>query len=148
MDQFSQSPMQQHELTMRQMVQQIHLGKLNLDQAAVHFNVNRKTVRHWVNKVEQETELSRQTVDEQPNLPPTQKETTTPCFPSQGNEQASELRARVHALEQELEVAQFIALYYSTIVKVAEQELGVDIEKKPPWPGPLPSHPIHAHELS
>lgn len=130
MDQFSQSPMQQHELTMRQMVQQIHLGKLNLDQAAVHFNVNRKTVRHWVNKVEQEAELSRQTVDEQPHLPPTQKETATPCFPSQGNEQASELRARVHALEQELEVAKFKALYYSTIVKVAEQELGVDIEKK------------------
>ena len=81
--------MQQHELTMRQMVQQIHLGKLNLDQAAAQFNVNRKTVRHWVNKVEQEAELSRQTVDEQPNLPPTQKEIATPCFPSQGNEQAS-----------------------------------------------------------
>ncbi|WP_223834386.1 hypothetical protein [Spirosoma profusum] len=57
------------------------------------------------------------------------------------------MRAKVHALEQELEAAKFKALYYSTIVKVAE-ELGVDIEKKPPWPGPLPSHPIHAHELS
>ncbi|WP_460962557.1 helix-turn-helix domain-containing protein [Spirosoma litoris] len=52
MDQFSLSPMQQHELTMHQMVEQIYLGKLNLDQAAVHFNVNRKTVRHWVDKVE------------------------------------------------------------------------------------------------
>ena len=130
MDQLRLSPMQQHELTMRQMVEQIHLGKLNLDQAAVQFNVNRKTVRHWVDKVEKEAELSRQTAAEQPNLPPTRKETTTPCFPSQGNEQASELRARVHALEQELEVAKFKALYYSTIVKVAEQELGVDIEKK------------------
>ncbi|GAB4044768.1 helix-turn-helix domain-containing protein [Spirosoma jeollabukense] len=130
MDQLRLSPMQQHELTMRQMVQQIHLGRLNLDQAALQFNVNRKTVRHWVNKVEQEAESGRQTVDEQPNLPPTQKKTATPCLPSQGNEQASELRARVHALEQELEVAKFKALYYSTIVKVAEQELGVDIEKK------------------
>lgn len=130
MDQFSQSPMQQHELTMRQMVQQIHLGKLNLDQAAVQFNVNRKTVRHWVNKVEQEAQLSRQTAAEQPDLPHTRKETATPCFLLQGNEQASELRARVHALEQELEVAKFKALYYSTIVKVAGQELGVDIEKK------------------
>ncbi len=97
MDQFSQSPMQQHELTMRQMVQQIHLGKLNLDQAALQFNVNRKTVRRWVNKVEQEAELSRQTVDEQPNLPPTQKETATPCFPSLGNEQASDIAERVNA---------------------------------------------------
>lgn len=130
MDQLRLSPMQQHELTMHQMVEQIHLGKLNLDQAAVQFNVNRKTVRHWVDKVEKEVELSRQTAAEQPNLLTTRKETATPCFPSQGNEQASELRARVHALEQELEVAKFKALYYSTIVKVAEQELGVDIEKK------------------
>lgn len=130
MAQFSQSPMQEHELTMRQMVQQIHLGKLNLDQAAVQFNINRKTVRHWVNKVEQEAEPNRQTVAEQPNLPPTPTKTATPCSPSQGNEQASELQARVYALEQELEVAKFKALYYSTIVKVAEQELGVDIEKK------------------
>ena len=122
--------MQQHELTMRQMVQQIHLGKLNLDQAAVQFNVNRKTVRHWVNKVEQEVELSRQTAAEQPNLPPTRKQIATPRFSSKANEQASELLARVHALEQELEVAQFKSLYYSTIVRVAEQELGVDIEKK------------------
>ena len=60
MDQFSQSPMQQHELTMRQMVEQIHLGKFNLDQAAVQFNVNRKTVRQWVIKVEQEAEANRQ----------------------------------------------------------------------------------------
>lgn len=130
MAQFSQSPMQQHELTMRQMVQQIHLGKLNLDQAAVQFNVNRKTVRHWVDKVEQEAKINGQTTSQQPNLPPTPSETATPRFPSQGNEQASELRARVHALEQELEVAKFKALYYSSIVKVAEQELGVDIEKK------------------
>ena len=130
MDQFSQSPMQQHELTMRQMVQQIHLGKLNLDQAAVQFNVNRKTVRHWVDKIEQEAKTSRQTTAEQPNLPPTRQKTAVPRSPLQSEDQASELRARVHALEQELEVAQFKALYYSTIVRVAEQELGVDIEKK------------------
>lgn len=130
MDQFGLSPMQEHELTMRQMVQQIHLGRLNLDQAAVQFNVNRKTVRNWVNKVEQEAETNRQTVSEQTNLPPTPQKTVVPCSPSQSDDQASELRAKVHALEQELDVAKFKALYYSTIVKVAEQELGVDIEKK------------------
>lgn len=122
--------MQEHELTMRQMVQQIHLGKLNLDQAAVQFNVNRKTVRNWVNKVEQEADTTRQTVSEQTNLPPIPQKTAVPCSPSQSDDQASELRAKVHALEQELDVAKFKALYYSTIVKVAEQELGVDIEKK------------------
>lgn len=122
--------MQQHELIMRQMVEQIHLGKLNLDQAAVHFNVNRKTVRHWVDKVEQETETNRQTAPEQTNLPSTPKKTAVPCSSSQSDDHAEELRARVHELERELEVAKFKALYYSTIVKVAEQELGVDIEKK------------------
>jgi len=130
MDQFSQSPMQQHELTMRQMVEQIHLGKLNLDQAAVQFNVNRKTVRHWVDKVEKEAETNSQTASEETNPQPTRKKAAVPYSPSQSDDQSSELRAKVHALEQELEVAKFKALYYSTIVKVAERELGVDIEKK------------------
>jgi transposase-like protein len=121
--------MQQHELTMRQMVEQIHLGKLNLDQAAVQFEVNRKTVRHWVDKVEKEAETNRETVSQLPNQPPIQKKTATRRSPLQSEDQ-NELRAKVHALEQELEVAKFKALYYSTLVKVAEQELGVDIEKK------------------
>ncbi|MBD2757274.1 hypothetical protein IC230_30645 [Spirosoma sp. BT704] len=121
--------MQQHELIMRQMVEQIHLGKLNLDQAAVQFEVNRKTVRHWVNKVEKEAQTNRQMASEQPDLPPTPKKAALPRSPLQGEDQ-HELRAKVHALEEELEEAKFKALYYSTIVKVAEQELGVDIEKK------------------
>ena len=129
MDQFSQSPMQQHEFIMRQMVEQIHLGKLNLDQAAVQFEVNRKTVRHWVNKVEKEAQTNRQMASEQPDLPPTPKKAAHPRSPLQGEDQ-HKLRARVYALEEELEVAKFKALYYSTIVKVAEQELGIDIEKK------------------
>lgn len=129
MDQLNLLPMQQHELTMRQMVEQIHLGKLNMDQAAVQFNVNRKTVRHWVDKVEKEAQTNQEIVSELPNLPPLQKKTVTPRSPLQSEDQ-NELRAKVHALEQELEVAKFKALYYSTIVKVAEQELGVDIEKK------------------
>jgi len=129
MDQLNLSPMQQHELTMRQMVEQIHLGKLNMDQAAVQFNVNRKTVRHWVDKVEKEAQTNQEIVSELPNLPPLQKKTVTPRSPLKSEDQ-NELRAKVHALEQELEVAKFKALYYSTIVKVAEQELGVDIEKK------------------
>ena len=121
--------MQQHELTMRQMVQQIHLGKLNMDQAAVQFEVNRKTVRHWVDKVEKETQTNQETVSELPNPPPVRKKMAAPGSPSQREDQ-HELQAKVHALEQELEEAKFKALYYSTIVKVAEQELGVDIEKK------------------
>ncbi len=130
MNQLSQLRMQQHELTMRQMVEQIHRGKLNLDQAAVQFEVNRKTVRHWVDKVEQEAETNRQTASELPNQPPIRKKTAVSGSPLQSGDQANELRAKVRALEQELEVTKFKALYYSTLVKVAEQELGVDIEKK------------------
>ena len=129
MDQLRLSPMQQHELTMRQMVEQIHLGKLNLDQAAVHFKVNRKTVRHWVDKVEKEAQTNPETGAEPPNLPPIRNKTAARRSPLQSEDQNA-LQARVHALEQELEVAKFKALYYSTLVKVAEQELGVDIEKK------------------
>lgn len=81
MAQFSQSSMQQHELTMRQMVQQIHSGRLNLDQAAVQFNVNPKTVRNWVDKVEQEAKINRLTASRQPNLPPTPSETAAPHSP-------------------------------------------------------------------
>jgi transposase-like protein len=129
MDQLSLSPMQEHELTMRQMVQQIHLGKLNMDQAAIQFNVNRKTVRHWVDKVEKEAQTNQEIVAELPDLPPSRKKPVTRRSQSQSEEQ-QQLRAKMHALEQELEEAKFKALYYSTIVKVAEQELGIDIEKK------------------
>ncbi len=129
MEQLNLSPMQQHELAMRQMVQQIHLGKLNMDQAAVQFNVNRKTVRHWVDKVEKEVQTNQEIASEVPSLPSARKKTATRHSPPQ-NEDQHELRARVYALEQELEEAKFKALYYSTLVQVAEQELGIDIEKK------------------
>ncbi|WP_245878015.1 hypothetical protein [Spirosoma fluviale] len=49
-------------------------------------------------------------------------------------------------MEKQLETANFKALYYSTLVRVAKHELGVDVEKKPPWPGPLPSHPVYVDE--
>ncbi len=43
--------MQEHELTMRQMVEETHPGHLNIDPSA-KFEVNRKTVKHWLSKVE------------------------------------------------------------------------------------------------
>lgn len=55
------------------------------------------------------------------------------------SEEVKTLRDKVRALERELETANFKALYYATLMRVAEDELGIDIEKKPPWPGPLPS---------
>jgi transposase len=131
MEQFSLSPMQKHEITMRQMVEQIHLGKLNLDQAAVQFEVHRKTVRHWVNKVEQEAEINKKAAPEPPPGQPSNRKKTSDSHSSQeANNENNELRAKVRVLEQELEIAQYKALYYSTLIKVTEQELGIDIEKK------------------
>lgn len=44
--------------------------------------------------------------------------------------QVDELMAKVRLLEEELDAAKFKAIYYSTVLQVAEQELGLDIEKK------------------
>jgi transposase-like protein len=49
--------MQEHELLMRQMVEEILRGQLNIDQAAVRFEVNRKTVKHWLDKFECEAAI-------------------------------------------------------------------------------------------
>jgi hypothetical protein len=43
---------------------------------------------------------------------------------------ADTLAGRVKQLEKELEQAELQALYYKTVIRVAEQELGVSIEKK------------------
>ncbi len=44
--------MKKYEIKMRQMVMEIHKGKLNITQAAAMFEVTRKTVQHWVEIVE------------------------------------------------------------------------------------------------
>lgn len=41
---------------MRQMVAEIHQGKLNIAQAAAKFETTRKTVQHWMEIVEEESE--------------------------------------------------------------------------------------------
>ena len=122
--------MMQHEKIMRQMVAEIHRGKLNIDQAAAKFEITRKTVQHWIDIVEEESERPGQAnVDE--IIRPTARKKPRRDRPVQGDSgQTEELKAQIRALEQELEAAKFKALYYSTLVQVAEQELGVDIEKK------------------
>ena len=46
--------MQEHELTMRQMVEEIKVGTLNILQAAAKYQVNRSTVKRWLAKIENE----------------------------------------------------------------------------------------------
>ena len=127
MEQLIKLRMEQHELTMRQIVAEIHKGKLNIAEAAAKFEVNRSTVRNWLKKIESETEEDLQTSpaqSETQNKPPLRRS----C--EQDNAGVNELQKKIQLLEEELEVARFKALYYSTMVQVAEQELGLEIEKK------------------
>ncbi|QMU26505.1 helix-turn-helix domain-containing protein [Adhaeribacter radiodurans] len=59
MEQLSQLRMQNHDLIMRQMVEEIHRGLFNIEQAAIKFEVNRKTVKHWLDKVEQDVSFPK-----------------------------------------------------------------------------------------
>jgi IS30 family transposase len=129
MEQLSQLRMQKHELTMRQMVEEIHRGHLNIEQAA-KFEVNRKTVKHWLGKVESETRLAGELYVKESILTSAKKKTKSPRLKEHPSTKVLELEAKVYTLEQELEKAKFKALYYSTLVRVAEQDLGIDIEKK------------------
>lgn len=129
----------------RQIVAQILLGELNIDQAAERLKINRQLVQHWVEKIEDEVDASKRPAPIDTSPPP--QPTPTPRRTRKKKEpEVDELRAKVQALEEQLEVANFKALYYSTLVRVAKYELGVDVEKKPPWRGPLPSHPVHVDE--
>jgi transposase len=120
--------MEKHELTMRQMVTEIHQGKLNIDQAAAKFEVNRKTVQRWLDLVEEEAEADHPT---QPaTFPPGAGKKRKRRAVAEDSEEAKALKSKIRSLESQLEAATFQALYYSTLIRVAEDELGLDIEKK------------------
>jgi len=122
--------MMQHEKVMRQMVAEIHWGKLNIDQAAAKFEITRKTVQHRIDIVEEESEAPRQ-VDLQAIIRPAARKKRGRSQPMQDdNGQTEALKAQIQTLEKELKEAKFKALYYSTLVQVAGQEMGVDLEKK------------------
>lgn len=112
--------MQEHELTMRQMVEEINQGSLNILQAAAKYQVNRSTVKRWLAKIENEAQQRASIGGQQ--APKTVVE--------QIATRADKLEGKVKELEKALKEAQMKALYYSTLVKVAQQELGIDIEKK------------------
>jgi transposase-like protein len=147
MDQLIDIRMQQHELLMRQMVDEIHRGKLNIAQAAAKFEVSRKTVNHWLEKVEKEAEKPYQPEIIDPAAPFIPVEKTAPESlkrrPSPDQVTISKLKGQLYTLKEELKAARIKTLYYATLIQLAEQELGIDIEKKPPRPGPLPGNPMY-----
>lgn len=115
---------------MRQMVKEIHQGLLNIGQAAAKFEVTRQTVKHWLDKVEQEAASAEAKASKKDAGRPSRRKKAPPPSADLATARIMELQTQVQALEQELEASHFKALYYSTLVKVAEQELGIDIEKK------------------
>ncbi|MEO6285301.1 MAG: hypothetical protein ABIO93_18035 [Dyadobacter sp.] len=127
MDQLKQLRMRQHRQTMLQMVSEIHQGKLNITQAANKFSVTRHTVKTWLDKVEDKA--YEHPVSEKP-APSTSKKSQFGRADKDAAAQVDELMAKVSLLEEELDAAKFKAIYYSTLIQVAEQELGLDIEKK------------------
>lgn len=80
-------------------------------------------------KIEEEAEANQRTAsidfEQPPPLPGLTRHSK-----SKAKSQVDELRAKVLTLEEQLEEANFKALYYSTLVRIAKHELGVDIEKK------------------
>ena len=127
MDRLVKLRMKQPEGVMRQIVAQILLGQLNIDQAAERLKVNRQTVLRWMRKIEEEANQRTAPIDFE--KPPPPQRSTKSSKPKEKS-QVDGLRAKVLALEEQLEEANFKALYYSTLVRIAKHELGVDIEKK------------------
>ena len=101
---------------------------VQIDQAAERYKVNRLTVLRWIRKIEEEVKAKKKATSTDPDLlPPSSRKSTRPSTPA---DQVNQLRAKVRSLEEELETANFKTLYYSTLVRVAKHELGVNIEKK------------------
>ncbi|MFD2935482.1 hypothetical protein [Spirosoma flavum] len=115
---------QAHELKMRQMVEEINLGRLTIPQAMAKFNVlTRHTVRKWLDRVRHENFQRADAMKQASQQPP-------PALVEQMALKADELAGQVIQLKKELEQAELQVIYYTTIIRVAEQELGIAIEKK------------------
>ena len=115
---------QAHELKMRQMVEEINLGRLTMDQAMAKYNVlTRHTVRKWLDRVRLEDKQRTQAMNQAAKQPPQ-------TIVEQMAHKADELAGQVKQLQHELEQSRLQVLYYTTVIRVAEQELGIAIEKK------------------
>ena len=115
---------QVHELKMRQMVEEINLGRHTIGSAMAKYQVlTRKTVTQWVERVQQEELVRTQAMKESAPKPAS-------TLVERVAQTADTLAGRVKQLEKGLEQAELQVLYYKTVIRVAEQELGVSLEKK------------------
>ncbi|RDB02247.1 hypothetical protein DVG78_29835 [Runella aurantiaca] len=109
---------------MRQMVEEINLNRLTIEQGMAKYKVlTRQTVTKWLERVRQEEQQRTDPMKQATKEPP-------PTIVEQIALKADELAGRVKQLEKELEQSELQILYYKTVIRVAEQELGIAIEKK------------------
>jgi hypothetical protein len=115
---------QAHELKMRQLVEEITLGRHTIESAMAKYQVlTRKTVTQWLERVRLEELARTQAMKESAPKPAS-------TLVERVAQTADTLAGRVKQLEKELEQAELQVLYYKTVIRVAEQELGVSLEKK------------------
>lgn len=115
---------QAHELKMRQMVEEINFGRHTLESAMAKYQVRtRSTVTNWLKRVQQEEHARTQAMKDTDKKPPI-------TLVEQVVQRADVLTGQVKQLQKQLEQAELQVLYYKTVIRVAEQELGLRIEKK------------------
>lgn len=115
---------QAHELKMRQMVEEITLGRHTIESAMRQYQVHtRSTVTKWLARVQQEERQRTQAMEDSQKKPPI-------TLVEQVVQHADVLTGQIQHLQQQLERAELQVLYYKNVIRVAEQELGVSIEKK------------------
>ncbi len=111
-----------HKLRMRKMAEKILENGLSEHAAKVRYQIKSiTTVQKWVRTLEDEKFLMAGEPSSKPK----------PAGVVQKLLQHSEdLTARVKQLEAALQEADIKALYYEQMIRTAEKELGIDIQKK------------------
>ncbi|SMB92261.1 hypothetical protein SAMN00120144_2125 [Hymenobacter roseosalivarius DSM 11622] len=109
---------------MRQMVEEINCGRHTIESAMGKYQVRtRSTVTKWLARVREEEHVRTQAMENTQKKPPT-------TLVEQVVQHADALTGQVKQLQKQLEQAELQVLYYKNVIRVAEQELGLSIEKK------------------
>jgi len=111
-----------HELRMRKMAEEIVENGLSEHAAKVRYQIKSlTTVRKWVRTLEDEKFLMAADSSSKPKPPGVVQKL---------QQHTDDLATRVKQLEAALQQADIKALYYEQMVRTAEKELGIDIQKK------------------
>lgn len=109
---------------MRQMVEEITFGRHTIESAMSQYQVRtRSTVTNWLKRVQQEERQRTEAMDNSQKKPPT-------TLVESVVQHADAMTGQVKQLQKQLEQAELQVLYYKNVIRVAEQELGLSIEKK------------------